>query len=55
MEDAIEWAKKAPLRGATLEVRQLHSNEDFGDQMTDELKAKEEELRKKAEERVMKK
>ena len=51
MEDAIEWAKKAPIRGTTLEVRQLHSNEDFGDVMTEEMKAKEEELRKKAEER----
>lgn len=54
MENAIEWAKKAPLRGATLEVRQLHSSEDCGN-LSEELKAKEEELRKKAEERSTKK
>ena len=54
MENAIEWAKKAPLRGTTLEVRQLHSNEDF-ENMSEELKAKEDELKKKAEERSGKK
>ena len=55
LEDAIEWAKKAPLRGNILEVRLLHSNEDFGDSMTEDLKVKEEELWKKAEERSAKK
>ena len=55
LENAIEWAKKAPLQGTTLEVRQLHSNEDFGDVMSEEMKVKEEELRKKAEERSAKK
>src|SRR5215469_12994121 len=55
LENAIEWAKKIPLRGATVEVRQLHCNEDFEDMKSEELKAKEEELRKKVEERSAKK
>jgi len=45
-EEAIEWVKRAPFDGGTeIEVRQVFENEEFGDQMTPELKAQEERIR----------
>jgi hypothetical protein len=29
-EEAIEWAKRAPMEDTELEIRQLHEPEDFG-------------------------
>ena len=44
-EEVIEWVKKAPFRNEEIEIRQVFSEDDFGDAMTPELRAKEEELR----------
>ena len=52
MEEALEWAKKCPnpMPGySELEIRQVFSADDFGDAMTPELRAKEEELRARSE------
>ena len=47
MDEAIEWLKRSPFDGgAELEVRQVFETEDFGAEMTPELRAQEERLRK---------
>ena len=49
-EEAIEWAKRAPFQaGVQLELRQIFEAQDFGDALTPELQAKEDELRAKSE------
>ena len=44
-EEVIEWVKKAPFRNEEIEIRQVFSDDDFGDAMTPERRAKEEEMR----------
>jgi len=44
-EEVIEWVRKAPFRNEEIEIRQVFSDDDFGDAMTPELRAKEEEMR----------
>ena len=45
-EEAIEWMKRAPFGGGTeLEIRQIFENEEFGDNLTPELRKQEERLR----------
>lgn len=49
MEEAIEWAKKCPNpmeSGGVLEIRPLYETEDFGDNLTPEVREQEERLRK---------
>jgi len=47
MDEAIAWIKRAPFGGGIeIEIRQVFENEDFGDNMTPELRAQEERLRK---------
>ncbi len=46
MEEAVEWLKRAPFDGgAEIEIRPVFEAEDFGEAMTPELRAKEEQLR----------
>jgi hypothetical protein len=46
-EEAIEWVKRAPFGGgAEIEIRQVFEVDDFGPQLTPELRAQEERLRK---------
>ena len=46
MEEAVEWLKRSPFGpGAEVEIRQVFEAEDFGPQMTPELKEQEERLR----------
>lgn len=50
MEEAVEWAKRCPNpheEDCELEIRQVFEAEDFGPQMTPELKEQEERLRAK--------
>ena len=48
-DEAIAWLKKAPFDGgATVEIRQIFSTEDFGDAMTPELREQEDRLRAKS-------
>jgi hypothetical protein len=51
-QEAIEWVKRCPNpheEDCEIEIRQLFSPEDFGEAFTPELRAKEDELRAKAE------
>lgn len=46
MEEAIEWLKRAPFDGGTeVEIRRIYEAEDFGDNLTPELREKEQHLR----------
>ena len=48
MDEAIEWARRAPNTGVDegiLELRPFVSMEDFGEALTPELQAREQELR----------
>ena len=48
-EEAIEWLKRAPFGGgAEVEIRQVFEAEDFGANLTPELKAQEERTRAQA-------
>ena len=49
MEEAVEWLKRAPFDGgAELEIRRLFEMEEFGDQLTPELRESEERIRAEA-------
>jgi hypothetical protein len=46
MEDAVAWLKRAPFDGGEeVEIRPLFEAEDFGKELTPELREKEERLR----------
>jgi len=46
IDDAVNWLKRAPFDGGTeLEIRPIFETEDFGKEMTPELRAQEERLR----------
>ena len=44
-EEAIEWLKRAPFCEGEVEVRQVFETEDFGANLTPELREQEERLR----------
>ena len=47
IDEAVEWLKRAPFdEGVEATIRPIFSPEDFGKDLTPELRAKEEELRK---------
>jgi hypothetical protein len=47
MDEAVEWLKRAPFDGgAEVEVRPVFEAEDFGKELTPELRAQEDRLRK---------
>jgi hypothetical protein len=45
MDEAIEWAKRSPMQDTELELRPVFETSDFGDELTPELREKEERLR----------
>jgi hypothetical protein len=46
MDEAVEWLKRSPFGGGTeIEIRQVFEAEDFGEQLTPELKEREQRLR----------
>ena len=46
MDEAVEWLKKAPFDGGTeIEIRPVFEAEDFGKELSPELRAREERLR----------
>jgi hypothetical protein len=50
MDEAVEWLKRSPFGGgAEIEIRQVFEVEDFGAQLTPELKEREERLRQQVE------
>jgi hypothetical protein len=49
MEEAVEWLKRSPFDGgAELEIRQVFEADDFGAEMTPELREQEQRLRRQA-------
>ena len=50
LAEAIEWAKRAPMRdGDELEIRRVFEADDFGPQLTPELRDNEQRLREQSE------
>ena len=50
LDEAIEWIKRAPFDGGVqIELRPIFEAEDFGKELTPELRAKEDALRAKIE------
>jgi hypothetical protein len=48
MDEAVDWLKRAPFDGGTeIEIRPIFESEDFGKELTPELRAQEERLRAK--------
>jgi hypothetical protein len=46
MEEAIEWLKRAPFDGgAEVEIRRVYDLDDFGEELTAEIREQEERLR----------
>jgi hypothetical protein len=46
LDEAIEWLKRAPFDGAAeVEIRPVQESDDFGDELTPELRAQEARLR----------
>src|SRR6266850_7289263 len=47
MDEAVEWLKRAPFDGGTeVEIRPVFEAADFGDALSPELRAQEEQLRR---------
>src|SRR3954471_19777642 len=44
-DEAIEWLERSPFQDAEVEVRQIFEAEDFGAELTPELREQEERLR----------
>jgi len=50
IEEAVEWLKRAPFDGgAEVEIRPVFESEDFGKELTPELRAQEDRLRAEVE------
>jgi hypothetical protein len=50
LDEAVEWLKRAPFDGGTeVTIRPIFQPEDFGEALTPELRAKEDELREASE------
>jgi hypothetical protein len=45
LDEAIEWLKRAPFESEEIEIRPVFEAEDFGAELTPELRAQEERLR----------
>jgi hypothetical protein len=51
LEEAIEWLKRAPFQEGEVEIRQVFEADDFGANLTPELREQEERLRAQIEEK----
>lgn len=49
LDEAINWLKKAPFEDTEVEIRRIFELEDFGPEMTPELRDQEDQLRKRVE------
>ncbi len=52
IDEAVEWLKRAPFEGEEVEIRQVFEAADFGENLTPELKEKEEQMRERLQKRV---
>ncbi len=48
-EEAIEWLKRAPFQDGEVEIRPVFEADDFGEQLTPELRQQEDALRERIE------
>ena len=48
MDEAIEWLKRSPFQEGEVEIRQVFETEDFGENLTPELRKQEREVGKRA-------
>ncbi len=48
LEEAVEWLRRSPFQDTEVEVRRVFEAEDFGDNLTPELRAAEQQLRDEA-------
>jgi hypothetical protein len=51
MEEAIEWIKRAPFQDTEIELRPVFETEDFGAELTPELREQEDRLRAQMEQK----
>ncbi|HEX3128615.1 MAG TPA: YciI family protein [Thermoanaerobaculia bacterium] len=49
MDEAVEWLKRSPFQEGEVEIRPVFEAEDFGAELTPELREQEERLRSKIE------
>ena len=49
LDEAIEWLKRAPFQEGEVEIRPVFEADDFGDELTPELREREAQLRAQAE------
>jgi hypothetical protein len=49
LADAVSWLKRAPFEDGEVEIRQIFEMEDFGENMTPELREQEDRLRAEVE------
>jgi hypothetical protein len=47
LDEAVEWIKRSPFRGTEIELRPIMEAEDFGDQLPDEVRRSEQQMREK--------
>jgi len=45
MDEAVEWLKRAPFQSDEVEIRRVFENEDFGAELTPELREQENRIR----------
>ncbi len=48
MDEAIDWLKRSPFQETEVEIRPIFETEDFGAELTPELRAQEERVRARA-------
>jgi hypothetical protein len=48
LDEAVEWLKRAPFQEGEVEIRPVFEDEDFGDELTPELREREARLRAQA-------
>jgi hypothetical protein len=49
VDEAVEWAKRIPFQEGEVKIRQIFEVEDFGAELTLELRAQEERIRAQSE------
>jgi hypothetical protein len=49
LDEAVEWLKRAPFQEGEVEIRPVFEADDFGDELTPELREREERLRAQSE------